>query len=123
MQKLVYKRYRGCNDILTIDLHNGYTVIAIKIWDKDQKFYTVELRIKENTIEKWDLIDDANSLCFRTNFKFIDSVILNKVSKLLEDGFFDYYIKLYEYETKCFDVGNEINELMREERIKNINAQ
>ena len=39
MQKLTYKEYKGCKDILTIDLHNSYTIIAIKIWNKDNQNY------------------------------------------------------------------------------------
>lgn len=29
MNKLTYKNYKNSDNILTIDLHNGYTVIAI----------------------------------------------------------------------------------------------
>ena len=37
MQKLTYEEYRGCKDILMIDLHNEYTIIAIKIWNKEKE--------------------------------------------------------------------------------------
>ena len=35
------------------------------------------------------------------------SAKLKQVSTFLEEGFFDKYIERYEYETKCFDIGNE----------------
>ena len=119
MQKLTYEEYRGCKDILMIDLHNEYTIIAIKIWNKEKENYTVELRIKENTVNKWDLIDNRNDskpeeFVFGTNYRYINSAILKYVSQLFEDGFFDYYIERYNYEIKCLNRGNSLYE---EERL------
>ena len=119
MQKLTYEEYRGCKDILMIDLHNGYTIIAIKIWNKEKENYTVELRIKENTVDKWDLIDNRNNskpeeFVFGTNYRYINSAILKYVSQLFEEGFFDYYIERYNYEIKCLNRGNSLYE---EERL------
>lgn len=111
--KLTYENYRGCKDILTIDLHNGYAVIAIKLWNPDEHKYTVQLMLKENTVDKWDLIEKAESLEFNVDYKIINKVILKHVAALLSEGFFDYYIKRYEYELKCFDIGNEIAEKER----------
>ena len=118
MQKLTYEEYRGCKDILMIDLHNGYTIIAIKIWNKEKENYTVELRIKENTVNKWDLIDNRNDskpeeFVFDTNYRYINSTILKKVSQLFEEGFFDYYIDRYNYEIKCLNRGNSFYEKER----------
>lgn len=110
MQRLTYKEYKGSKDILLIDLHNGYTIVAIKIWNSDKHKYIVELRIKENTIEKWDLIEKAESLEFEVDYKVINKVILKRVSELLSEGFFNYYIERYEYENKCIEKGNEIYE-------------
>ena len=110
MQRLTYKEYKGNKDILLIDLHNGYTVIAIKLWNSDKHKYIVELRIKENTIEKWDLIEKAEALEFDVDYKIINKAILKQVSDLLFEGFFEYYIERYEYENKCIEKGNEIYE-------------
>lgn len=108
MQKLTYKEYKGNENILEIDLHNGYTIIAIKTWNKEKHNYIVELFIKNNVIDKWDLIEDASSLEFNTNYKIINSAILKRVSDFLEEGFFTHYIQRYEYETKCFERGDEL---------------
>ena len=113
MERLTYKNYRGCKDILTIDLHNKYTVIAIKLWNLDEQKYTVQLMLKENTVNKWDLIEKAESLEFNVGHKIINSAILKYIATLLSDGFFDYYIDRYEYELKCFDRGNELFEIER----------
>ena len=106
--KLTYTEYRGCKDILTIDLHNNYTVIAIKSWNPDKQKYYVQLMLKENTVDKWDLIEQSESIEFNVDYKIINKAILKHVANLLSDGFFDYYIKRYEYELMCFDIGNDI---------------
>lgn len=111
--RLEYKNYKGCKDILTIDLHNDYTVIAIKSWNPDKHKYDVQLMLKENTVDKWDLIEKAKSLEFNANYKIINKVILNHIATLLSNGFFDYYIQRYEYELKCFDRGNDLFEKER----------
>lgn len=111
--RLEYKNYNGCKDILTIDLHNDYIIIAIKSWNPDEHKYYVQLMLKENTVDKWDLIEKAESVEFNVNYKTINKAILKHVANLLSDGFFDYYIDRYEYELKCFDIGNEIAEKER----------
>ena len=108
--KLEYRNYMGCKDILTIDLHNGYTVIAIKSWNPDEHKYVVQFMLKENTIDKWNLIEKAESIEFNVDYKIINKVILKHVAALLSEGFFDYYIDRYEYELKCFDIGNNLHE-------------
>ena len=106
--RLIYAEYKGCKDIITIDLHNGYTVIAIKSWNPDEHKYTVQLMLKENTVDKWDLIEKAESLEFNVDYKIINKAILKHVSTLLSDRFFDYYIERYEYELKCIDIGSDV---------------
>ena len=117
--RLEYKNYKGCKDILTIDLHNDYTVIAIKSWNADKHKYIVQLMLKENTVNKWELIERAESIEFNVYYKIINKAILKHVATLLSDGFFDYYIQRYKYELKCFDIGNEIFE---KERLSGVNA-
>lgn len=117
MQRLKYENYRGCKDIIIIDLHNGYSVIAIKLYNAKENNYTVEFRIKEKTIEEWELIEKAESVVFNANGRTINSAILKQVDTYLQTGFLDYYIQRYEYETKCFDIGNDI---LEEKRLHNV---
>ena len=84
MQKLTYEEYRGCKDILMIDLHNGYTIIAIKIWNKEKENYTVELRIKENTVDKWDLIDNKDA--------FVNALLLAFIVELFGLTIFNLFL-------------------------------
>ena len=111
--KLTYAEYRGCKDIITIDLHNNYTVIAIKSWNPDEHKYEVQLMLKENTVDKWDLIEKAESLEFNVDYKIINKAILKHVATLLSEGFFDYYIDRYNYEIKCLNRGNSLYEKER----------
>ena len=113
MQRLKYEKFNNSNDVVTIDLHNGYTVIAITGFNAENRAYTTTLFLKENTIDTWKLVENAENLEFHANQNTINSAILKKVSMFLEEGFFDYYIDRYEYELKCFDIGNEITEKER----------
>ena len=113
MQKLVYKNYKNCRDIITIDLHNDYSVIAVKSYDQEEHNYYVDLYLKEKSVDKLDLIETAESLKFSVDYKTINSAILKHIATLLSENFFDYYINRYEYELKCFDRGNELFEKER----------
>ena len=106
MERLEYENYKGCKDILTIDLHNDYTVIAIKSWNPDEHKYTVEFHLKENSVNMWELMENVTEI-FDVDYKIINKAILKHTSTLLNDGFFDYYINRYEHDLKCFDVGYE----------------
>ena len=117
-KRLKYDKYRGMDNIITIDLHNGYTIIAI-IGKDENDAYDVQLMLKENTVDKWDLIEKAEHLTFNATDKTIYSAILKTVGTYLQEGFFDYYINRYEYELKCFEIGNELSE---KERLSGINA-
>lgn len=110
MQKLTYEKFRGLDNIITIDLHNGYSIIAISAWQSDTENYDVQLMLKENTVDKWDLIEKAEHLIFNVAENSVNRAILKKVSKLLEDGFFDYYITRYKHELACANKGFELFE-------------
>lgn len=116
-KRLKYERYRGIDNIITIDLHNGYTTIAII--GKNEDDYDVQLMLKENSIDKWELIEDAEHLIFNANYKTIYSAILKKVAELLDEGFFDYYIRRYEYDIECANRGNDLYE---NERLGGLNT-
>ena len=113
MQRLKYEKFNNSNEVITIDLHNGYTVIAITGFDVENKVYITTLFLKENTIDTWKLIENAENLEFHANQNTINSAILKQVSVFLDEGFFNYYIKRYEYEINCFDADNDFAEKER----------
>ena len=101
------------NVIVSIDLQNGYTVIAMARWDNEKKKYYTTLRLRENTVEKWDLIEEAANVEVESDLKTIKRYMAQYVTDLLTDGFFKKHIDRYEYELKCFDRGFEIMERER----------
>ena len=113
MQRLKYEKFNNSNDVITINLHNGYTVIAVTGFDAENGVYTTTLFLKDNTIDTWKLIEKADKLVFHANNNTINSAILKQMSTFLDEGFFDYYIQRYEYEMNCFDIENEIAEKER----------
>lgn len=110
-KRLKYEKYKNMGNIITIDLHNGYTVIAI-IGRTDGGEYDIELRLKANGIDHWELIEKAEHIVLADNISTYPA-ILKLVSDYLSDGFFDYYIDRYEYELKCFDIGDTVKESER----------
>lgn len=110
MGKLTYQKYKGLENIITIDLQNDYTVIAIISKDEETNKHNITLFLKENTVDDWKLIQNAENIELDGNVRNINAAILKHVATLLHDGFFDYYIDRYDYELKCFDIGNTIIE-------------
>ncbi len=98
------------NVSVSIDLQNGYSVIAMAKWDNEQKKYYTTLLLHENTVSKWDLIDTAENVEIESDMKTIKRDMAQYVTDLLTDGFFKKYIDRYEYELKCFDKGFDVLE-------------
>ena len=113
MQRLKYEKFNNSNDVIMIDLHNGYSVIAVTGFDAENRIYNTTLFLNDNTIDTWKLVEQADKLEFHANQNTINSAILKQVSTFLDEGFFDYYIQRYKYEMNCFDVGNNLAEKER----------
>lgn len=110
MQRLRYEKYNNSDNAITIDLHNGYVVMAISGYNREDKLYTTSLFISEKSTDEWHLINNPEHITFEETYKTINTAILKYISKCLNDGFFNYYIKQYEYQLKCFEKGNEFFE-------------
>lgn len=111
MNKLTYTKIG--NDTISIDLHNGFTIVAMELYDYDSRNYKVSLYIRDNTTTLLDLIEKQENVEFDTTYKSINSAVLKYVAELLSEGFFNYYIKRYDYMIKCFDKGHELFEKER----------
>ena len=112
-KRLKYERYDNSKDVIEIDLNNGYVVIAIYGFNIEEDCYSLNLFIKDKQILNWKPIEDIEDIKINTDSKTINSAILKHIALLFNDGFFDKYIERYEYETKCFDRGNELFEMER----------
>ena len=115
-KRLKYEKWNNCDNVIIIDLHNGYSVIAI--WKKESDYsqteFPVTLQLKEKTTDMWDLIVDDWS--FTANQKTINAAILRTVADSLESGFFEPFIKRNEYYLKCSQLGCD---LLDQERLGN----
>lgn len=105
-KRLKYEKWNGCDNVIVIDLHNGYSVIAI--WSQDENEFPVTLHIKENSIDRWDLIVDDWK--FTATRGTINAAILRTVADSLEDGFFEPFIERCKYYIECENIGSEIKE-------------
>lgn len=98
------------NNVVEVDLENGYKVIAMANWNNEKKKYYTTLLLHENTVSKWDMLDEAIEVEMGSDIKSIKRDMAQYVTNLFTDGFFKKYIDRYEYELKCFDRGFEIME-------------
>ena len=100
------------NITLKIDLHNGYSVIAIAKWNRETEKYFVTLYLQDAkyNINHFDLMNNYENLEFDSDIKSIKTDITSFVTQLLNDGFLKDYIARYEYEQRCFELGNELVE-------------
>lgn len=105
-------RYEKMNDnVVTIDLQNEYTVIAIiGRHTENSSFFT--LFLKDNQIDDWKLIEDV-VVDIPHKSKNVYTYLLKWVDIKLEEGFFDFYIDRCKYEMACFERGNELFESER----------
>lgn len=105
-KRLKYEKWNNCDNVIIIDLHNGYSAIAI--WSQNENEFLATIHLKENTIDRWDLIvDDWKFTATRGN---INAAILRTVADGLEDGFFEPFIERSNYYIECENVGSEIKE-------------
>lgn len=107
-KRLKYEKWNDCDNVIIIDLHNGYSIIAI--WAKksnaNQTDFPVTLHLKENTIDHWDLIVD--DWIFTANQKTINAAILKSVADSLADAFFEPFITRNEHYLKCSQLGCDL---------------
>lgn len=100
-KRLKYEKYNGCDNVIIIDLHNGYSVIAI--WSQNEQEFSATLHLKDNTTDMWDLIVDDWK--FTANQKSINAAILRTIADSLESGFFEQFTQRSKYYSKCAELG------------------
>lgn len=100
------------NVTLKINLHNGYAVIAIAKWDRNTEKYFVSFYLQDtgHNINHFDLMEDFENIEFESDVKSIKTDIASFITTLLSEKTLDKYISRYEYEQKCFELGNDVME-------------
>ncbi len=98
------------NSIISVDLNNGYSVVAISSWDRGNKNYLTTLYLKGDTYDTLELIETKENVVVNADMRTIKIEVTKMITELLTDGFFKHYIDRYKYMMKCFDKGNEFFE-------------
>lgn len=106
-KRLKYEKVNNNPNVISIDLLNGYSVIAISGEDKEQECYISTLYLKENNIETLRLIGCADKLIFPKSElpHGINFAILKAVSDFLDCNTLQYYIDQYEFEEELLTEG------------------
>lgn len=100
-ERLTYQRVNNSDNVIAIDLHNGFSVVAITGWQPDSQEYVTSLYITDDFMNELSVIDEAGYVSFRATRKQINSAILRYVSKCNEEGMFDFYIRRYQLMDAC----------------------
>ena len=93
-------------NIIEFDIKNGYKIVAFSEWDNTTEKYYITLTIREKSVYNWRLIEEAERIPSGSNHHTIKKDMINYVNGLNKINFFQEYIDKYEYELKCFDIGN-----------------
>lgn len=107
-------RYENfCNNGVSVDLKNGYSVLAVMLWNNESKNYTVSFYLKGDTYDTLELIESKENFVIESTVKTVKYDVTKIINDLLFSGFFKEYTDRYEYMMKCFDMGNELYESER----------
>ena len=118
MQEFVYE---VLGNILTIDLHNGYTVVVIYKIKRETRLCNYTLYLKDNQIDMLDLMEEFENVSITANHKFIKNILRNIIVNLFYNNKFDYYINRYNEQQKCLCYGiDEIGINVSRERSEDI---
>lgn len=98
------------NSVISIDLNNGYSVISVPLWDRENKNYLITLYLKGDGYDTLDLIETNENIIINADMKTIKLEVTKMITNLLAEGFFKRYIDRYQYMMKCFAKGNEFFE-------------
>lgn len=104
-KRLKYEKVNNNPNVISIDLLNGYSVIAISGENKELESYATTLYLKENSIETLRLIGCADKLIFpKAELSHgINFAILKAVSDFLDGDTLQYYIDQYEFEEELIN--------------------
>lgn len=102
--------------VISVNLHNNYSIVSFANWDKENNAYEVTLYLKRNDVDLLELIEKQENVVFDSDSKSIRTDMARYITDLFKEGHFDYYINRFEFEQKCSNKGFEFYE---EERLNN----
>ncbi len=100
--------------VISVDLHNGYIVMGIAKWYKEQELYRLSLYIREKTTYMWDLMDEFDEVkLLDSNKRTINRDMANFITEQCHNKKIEYYVKRYEEFLDRCELGTEIMEKRR----------
>lgn len=103
--KIKMFRYEKLGQVISVKLNNGYKVIAFANYKLGKEVYEVKFYIKWNDIDIFDEASETEIKCDRSS---LYETVAGFVETIYKDGVFDKYIERYEYQQRCFEIGNDI---------------
>lgn len=95
------------NSSILVDLQNGYKVMTIGNWNKENNDYIILMYLKENNIGILDEIEPDEPIIIKSSLKELKHDLAVCITDLFNEGFFDKYIDRYDYMMNCFEKGTE----------------
>lgn len=101
--------------------YKGYSVECRYQYNKSKEKYSLSMWLKVNGIDERFKIDsqEIDTQYISGTKENIRQNICRIVEQASLSGYFDHYIQRYEYEMRCFNIGNDIVE---KENLVNSNA-
>lgn len=101
-------RYDKLGYAIAVQLKDGYSVRANILREKENTYY-VTFELGHCEIAKWDCLDGQ---LYTIQSENINTDVCKLIEEKRDGGFFDRFIERYEYELKCFEIGNDAMEMM-----------
>lgn len=95
--------------VITIDLQNGYSVVAMESFQPKRDMLRLTLYMKDNTVDILDLMEEYENVVIEYK-KSVHISTLKYIATQFYHSRFDKYIERYNYIMKCIDRGNELYE-------------
>ena len=105
-------RYENGGNTIYVKLpHTDYTVQMTANWIDTEKEYICKTFISRNDIEKYSLAEE--NIRISSDIKTIKIKMASYITDKFNKGDYKRHIDIYEYENKCFEIGNDLMESNR----------
>lgn len=99
-------RYENmATEVIKVDLHNDFQVVAMARWNKENSSYSVDLYMQRNDLDTLRLIETSNTIVLIADRKTIKLEMLKEIEKLYNEKFFEVYQEKIDFEDRCFNIG------------------
>ena len=96
-------RYKNLGVAISVDLQNGFEVIAMASWNKIKQLYEMKMYIDCPEIQSPDEAGGIVELL--VDQKYVKSEMARHITNKLTEGYFKYYIDRYEEQLEALDRG------------------